>query len=246
MFEKDNKFLISHALDKCRECDSKNTVSCTGFLDLHQQSVVMKERYPIPPVFYGGYEDAERQMLMFLPEYVDCPENTDEIMLIEVSARLQLTHRDYLGSLMALGIKRENIGDIIINKKKAYIFIKPSIENFLLSNFTKAGKSELVCKTVPMSDFKKTEYTAVSVTKTSASPRLDSVIGSLFNMSRTQSQQFISSGKVFINNMEALKTDKLVKSGDRLTLRTKGKAHIIEIGELTKKGRIKIIAEIFA
>ena len=117
---KEEQYLISHAHDKCNECINKNMITATGFLDMHEQTVLANERFSGRFVFFGGYGDAERKILCFLPDYLEEPEGLS-ILKAEYRGHKKLTHRDFLGSLMSLGIKREIIGDILVGEEKSYI-----------------------------------------------------------------------------------------------------------------------------
>ena len=127
---KDDILFIRHILDKDKLCRGKNILASTGFLDTHQQSLVFKHKneFFCPFVLWGGYEDAERKILFFLPDYLDEVPN-DEIKVVKASFAkgIKLTHRDFLGSALGLGIKRENTGDILICDDFAQIFILPKL-----------------------------------------------------------------------------------------------------------------------
>ena len=241
---KEEQFLISHAHDKCNECMNKNMITATGFLDMHQQTILSNEKFSNRYEFYGGYEDAERKILCFIPDYLDRAEGLS-VLKATHSGYKKLTHRDFLGSLMSLGIKRENIGDIIVSENQAQIIIKDEIGEFLLTNLASAGRASLSLEMLPITELKIAESEIKEVSKTVASLRLDSVVASLFNISRTLSCEFISAGKVFLNSREALKPDKAICEGDKITLRTKGKAVITSASGTSKKGRIIVKANLY-
>ena len=241
---KEEQYLISHSHDKCNECINKNMITATGFLDMHEQTILAGERFGNRFVFYGGFDDAERKILCFLPDYLEQPEGLSVLKAVH-SGYKKLTHRDFLGSLMSLGIKRENIGDILVSDNEAQIIIKDEIGEYLLSNFASAGKSSLSLELLPISELKISEAVAKEVSKTVASLRLDSVVSALFNISRSLSCEFIAAGKVFLNSREILKPDKPISEGDKITLRTKGKAVITSASGTSKKGRIIIKADLY-
>lgn len=241
---KEEQFLISHAHDKCNECINKNMITATGFLDVHEQTILANERFSNNCVFYGGYEDSERKILCFLPDYLEEPEGLS-VLKATHNGYKKLTHRDYLGSLMSLGIKRENIGDIIVSDNGAQIIIRDEIGEYLLTNLASAGKASLSLEVLPVTELELTEPKIKEVSKTVASLRLDSVVSALFNISRTMSLEFISAGKVFLNSREVTKPDKTITEGDKITLRTKGKAVITSASGTSKKGRIIINASLY-
>ena len=241
---KEEQYLISHAHDKYNECINKNMITATGFLDMHEQTVLANERFSGRFMFFGGYEDAERKILCFLPDYLEEPEGLSVLKAV-YRGHKKLTHRDFLGSLMSLGIKRENIGDIIVSDNGAQIIIKDEIGEFLLTNLASAGRATLALELLPVSELVLSKAEVKEVLKTVASLRLDSVVAAIFNISRTQSCGFIAAGKVFLNSQEVLKPDKPICEGDKLTLRSKGKAVITSASGTSKKGRVILKANLY-
>lgn len=243
----EEKFFISHTHDKCRECINKNMLTQTGFLDLHEQSLVLSERYDCPFLLFGGYDDAERKMLLFLPAYeVSQDDYGISVLGIKISSKSPLSHRDYLGALMSLGIKRENIGDIIVNDCGAQIIVRDEICNFLLSNLVRAGHTTLDCEVLPLSSLNIGEIKFKEFSKTVASPRVDCVVSAIFNLSRTAGSEAVKNGLVFVNGREVQKQSLEISQGDKITVRRCGKAVVTEIGGLTRKGRTVISGKIYS
>ncbi len=242
---KEEQYLISHAHDKANESFNKNMLTSTAFLDMHQQTILASEHFSVRSLFYGGYEDAERKILCFMPDYLESPEGLS-VLVATHSGYKRLTHRDYLGSLMSLGIKRENIGDIIVSANSAQIIIKDEMAEFLAANLSKAGRASLSLEIKPISELYLSDSEIKEITKTVASMRLDSVVAAIFGLSRTAACTFISSGKVFVNSREVLKPDKAIVEGDKVTLRTKGKAVITSSSEQSKKGRVILRANLYS
>lgn len=194
--------------------------------------------------FYGGYEDAERTVVIFLPDYAKLEEHNPLALLrITQDGYKELSHRDYLGSLIGLGIKREMIGDILVRKDGADVIITKDIGNFLLYNYGKAGRVYLNVEILPMEDIIIPEARFEEKKDTVASMRLDNVIASAFSLSRGRAAEAINSGIVFLNGLQCEKTDRLVKEGDKLVLRGKGKAKLKTVGGTTRKDRIFIVIE---
>ena len=202
----------------------------------------------LPPVrtsFYGGYEDAERVILINMPDYFDL-ERDNPLCIIraeKTAGSRELTHRDYLGSLLGLGLKRDMIGDIIVRSDGADIIVMEDIADFILMNYYKAGRTSLSVSRLPISELIQNERKVTLVTDTVASLRLDSVIASAFGLSRGKAAEAISRGIVFVNNMEITKTDFQISEGDKLTLRGKGKAVLAEVGGRSRKDRQYITIE---
>ena len=155
--KKDDKILLAHILDKIEICANRNKIEHTDFLDLMQIDLVQKfiEKIKIENYMsYGGYENAERKIFVIYPDKFN-PEavaenlsNIVQIIRIELPEDLKgkFTHRDYLGAVIKLGVKREKVGDIIVDNAGADIIIDKDISKFLLENLnglTRFSKSTI-------------------------------------------------------------------------------------------------------
>lgn len=243
---KEDKIMLAAAADRLRQCEEQYIPVRTDFLDMHQRSLVenmlKEERYECRAEFFGGYDDAERVVCCFLPEYASAQEDSGlAVARVTVSpGGRQLTHRDYLGSILGLGIKREKTGDIIVRPDGADIVIAEDLSDFILFNYDKAGRTSLSVEILPINQLHVTEKSFRESEDTVASLRLDNVISSAFGISRSRAAEAIKKGIVFVNNIECLKVDKDVTEGDKLVLRGKGKAYLTEIGGTSRKGRIYV------
>ena len=243
---KEDKIVLANAMDKLSKCEERYTPERTDFLDMHQRAIVENalkyEKYECRKEFFGGYEDAERVVCLFLPDYAEISENCGLAVarVKVVPGGRMLTHRDYLGSLLALGIKREKTGDIIVREDGADIIIAEELADFISLNYDKAGRTSLSVEILPIDALQIGEVKYKETEDTVASLRLDNVISSAFGISRSKATEAIKKGIVFLNNIECLKVDKEVSEGDKLVLRGKGKAYLIEIGGISRKGRVYV------
>ena len=195
--------------------------------------------------FYGGYDDAERVMFISYPDYYEsCPE-TDFISVLLITGRdiASLSHRDYLGSILGLGIKREKIGDILVGSDKTYVFVSADIAKFIADNLTKIGRrgvSVLIRNageiTVPA---KKTE----NLSGTVQSVRLDSVLSVALKTSRTKVLKLIESENVQVNWKVVSDASFKMKEDDVFSVRGFGRFKLSLINGTTKKGRISITVQ---
>lgn len=249
--EKEDKFLLSHVEDCLAVCEQRNIPTCSDFLDLRQQSLVRSfcdSRQVGRFCFWGGFDHAERCVCGFLPDWSDDPSLLPVAAVrVETSASLPrpLGHRDYLGALMGIGLRREKIGDILVSSSGADILVRADLVPILCSQFTQAGHARFEAHEIPLSDLCSAQQTTVVLRDTVPSLRLDCVLGSAFSMSRTDAAEFIAAGRVFVNGLQILKKDYKIEPGDKLTLRGKGKAVFLRTLGLSKKERIFIELEIY-
>lgn len=231
--------LISLSEKRCCPCFSE-------FLNLHEIHVAVKtadsnafSRF----VLFGGYEQAERKIFAALPDYIE-PEDSQNYFPIvpltfEYKKEYSLSHRDFLGSLMALGIKRSCVGDIVVEEGKAVAFVKEEMADYIITNIDKVGRVGVkIQKKIPADIQLVKKFEDISITVSSM--RLDCIVSALAGVSREKSSLLVLSGNVFINSSEVSKQDFAVKNGDTITVRKKGKFIIDSINGNTKKGRIKI------
>ena len=197
---------------------------------------------------FGGYEGAERKMLVFLPDYLE--ENAlyeEDSPLVCLRAKFYEgdcpSHRDFLGALMGAGIAREVLGDICVGKDSCDFFVTAEISPYILQNFTSAGRAKVSLTRIPLSEVFVPEPEVKEIKDTLASLRLDSVISSGFRIGRSLAAQYISAGKAAINGLPCEKPDKAVAEGDKISLRGMGKIRLKTVGGQTKKGRISVVID---
>lgn len=244
---KEDEQLLAGIKDKIAQCTGNDTVTCTAFLDPRQRLLaenLCRGYKGLKYYFNGGYEDAERRIAVFLPDYAE-PGDDDLLALLRIAktGHRELSHRDYLGSLTGLGIKREVIGDILVREDGADIIILKDMSDFLLYHYEKAGRVNLQAEILPLDRIIIPEGRFEEKKDTVASLRLDNIVASAFSLSRVRATEAINSGIVFLNGLPCDKADRQVRQGDKLVLRGKGKVVLKEVGGTTKKDRIFIIVD---
>lgn len=246
--KQEDKLLISKLLDKIELCRKRNIITTTEFLDLYQKSIVEKVLKIVKCnfVFFGGYNGANRVMLIIYPEKLtkemveENYKNYMEIIRIELPKNLHgdYAHKDYLSGVMKLGIRREKFGDIIVQDTGADIIVSKDISEYIkenisdLTRFSKATIDLIDIDNIKNVEIKKEEFKIII-----PSLRLDSVVAQLVNTSRTKATEIILSGRVFINYENELKIDKQVKEKDIIVIRGKGKFEIVKIEGNTRKNK---------
>lgn len=253
----EDELLLSQIKDKVSECEKKSMITSTDFLDLRKQSVVvsfLKRQKGVKWELYGGYDNAERKVIVFLPFYVDdfnsfIKDNPDKMPFVVFRAQKDsfstLSHRDYLGALTGLGIKREKLGDIIVDDEGCYFFAKESVAKFIDQNFSQAGRGTLKISQVKEKiDFSK-NVNVKEMCCFVATPRLDAVVSSVYSLSRSKAAEVVERGLVFVNDEQILKPDFRLKKGDKLVLKGKGRSIIKDDSSKSKKGRTALIVDMF-
>lgn len=197
---------------------------------------------------FGGYEDAERKMLIYLPEYLDTDYfYTEDAPVCCLRATYHaadcLSHRDFLGSLMGVGIGRETIGDICVSAGQCDFFVAHDIAPYILQNLLSAGRTRLQLSQLPLDQLQLSLPECKQIKDTLASLRLDCVISSGFGINRSLAAQYICAGKAAIDGLHCEKPDKLVSLGNKLSVRGLGKIRLAQINGQTKKGRISVVID---
>ncbi|MBE7052816.1 MAG: hypothetical protein E7391_00890 [Ruminococcaceae bacterium] len=195
--------------------------------------------------FFGGYTDAERKILSFSP-FCNYGEKIYPITPIKIYTKDKkvFSHRDYLGSILSLGIKREKIGDILILDTFAVCFCHSEIAEFLIYNLKKIAHSNIFVEI-----FKENCYNFIKQFKdvhyTVASMRLDAVVSAFTKKSRSVASDLIKKGYVNVNYLTVENASHTVCDGDIISAKGFGKAIINTENSLTKKGRINITVKYY-
>ena len=195
---------------------------------------------------FGGYEDAERKMLVYLPEYLELDSlYDDDSPLVCLRATFfeedTLSHRDFLGALMGAGIARETVGDICVGKGCCDFFVTSEIAPYILQNFLSAGRTRVHISQIPLRDAQIPEPEVKEIKDTVASLRLDSIVSSGFRIGRSLASQYICAGKAAIDGLPCEKPDKPVTEGMKISIRGLGKIKVHTVNGRTKKDRISVI-----
>lgn len=243
----EDRLLLAKLWDKINAGMRRNIPAATCFLSPRELEM---SRYLFGDAeglhTFGGFEGAERQMLIYVPEYMELD------TLLEEDAPLcclratffeedNLSHRDFLGALMGAGIGRETVGDICVGKGYCDFFVTAEIAPYILQSFTSAGRTKLSISQIPLADASIPAPEVKEIKDTLASLRLDSVISSGFRIGRSLAAQYVSAGKAAIDGLPCEKPDKAVAEGAKISVRGLGKIKLASIGNRTKKDRISVV-----
>ena len=258
----ENKIFLKTVEEKYERFLDYYTMMSSDFLSLEQQSALagfLRAHSKENVYLFGGYPEAERRQVLFLPDYTGLApqaqdadlleyfrENPDEcpIALLDVrvasAAREKLTHRDYLGALMGEGIRREKVGDIIVTERGAQILAMKEMCVYLAQNFRHVGRFEADVKILSIFELSYRESQTNCLHFTVSSPRIDNIVAAAYGLSRRLATEAILAGRVFVNGVETTKPDMSLKGGEKIVLRGKGKAIYHGINGTSKKGKLYI------
>ena len=243
----EDRLLLAKLWDKINAGLRKNIIANTCFLSPRELEMARFLFGDLPGLHaFGGYEGAERQMLVYLPDYLEEDALYDEdsptvCLRAEFFQGDSLSHRDFLGALMGAGIGRETVGDICVDSGSCDFFVTGEIAPYILQSFTSAGRTRLRMQQIPLSEAHIPEPEVKELRDTLASLRLDSVISAGFRIGRSLAAQYVSTGKAAIDGLPCEKPDKAVAEGMKISIRGLGKIKLANVNGQTKKGRISVI-----
>ena len=239
--DKDDKLFLSSVFDCFKRALEKGVPSFTDFMSERKQAMCLNafsSNKEVGMRFFGGYEGAERKILCFSEG------DTDDYPIGMIRARVKLkadlTHRDWLGALMGLGINRDTVGDIIVSENEAFIFAKKEISDYIILNLKEVGKYPAECEitdSVPEIEGQRTTEMTVTV----ASMRLDCVLSAALNLSRDKAKLLIDGKRVCVNGKLCLKQDAVIDENTVISARGFGRIIAESVKGKSKKGRIIIL-----
>ncbi len=243
----EDRLLLAKLWDKITGGMRKNIPAHTPFLSPRELEMA---RYLFGDAqglhAFGGYGDAERKMLIYLPDYLEADSLWEEDSPV-VCLRAEFyqgdspSHRDFLGALMGSGIGRETVGDICVGKGSCDFFVTEEIAPYILQNFTGAGRVKVRLSQIPLSEATIPEPEIKEIKDTLASLRLDSVISSGFRIGRSLAAQYVTQGKAALDGLPCEKPDKAVSEGMKISVRGLGKIRLAAVNGKTKKDRISVV-----
>ncbi|MBR5730511.1 MAG: RNA-binding protein [Firmicutes bacterium] len=246
---REEQLLSAILQDKYRQCVKRSRHTWSGFLTPAEAAEAEEVCRALKADFVldGGYADAERRICIFRPQE-SWDEEPSPICVLRISipkGSPALTHRDYLGSLLGLGIERSLVGDILVRDDGADAVVLSEMAEYLAQNLTSVGRAGAFCQVLDISELRTGEQKTEDIRDTVASLRLDSICAAAFRTARGKAQEAIRAGLVSVNGRQVLKPDMELCENDRVSCRGKGKAALKEIGGRTRKDRISVIITIW-
>ncbi len=242
-----DEILKRHLLDLSAQAERQGAYTFSGFLSLPEQDLFLslQRDFPTASRLFGGNASAERKLAVFgsPDEFGYEPELPIAVIAVSpLSLKYgeALSHPDYLGALLNLGIDRSLIGDIIIREKQAWFFCLESAAAFLSESLTKVRHTDVRCERV-FGDIPELEPVLEEIRVNVASERLDAIVAAYTGISRSHVEELFTKQRVFVNGRVILKESTNLKEGDVLNVRGFGKAIYGGIDGTSKKGRLYVV-----
>lgn len=244
----DKQIKMRRVLDKIRIVKKNHCVEITDFLDPYERILagsILNRFKDINYAEFGGLKESERRVLAIFPDYYDENSVDFSISALNITDITEnLNHRDFLGAILNLGIKRDKIGDILVEEESGFIILKSEIEDFVLFNLEKIGNQNIKIKRFPIYDLIYKEPNFKETREFLSSLRLDLVLSTVLNISRSESSKLISSNKVKVNWEVINKVFKELEVGDVISVKGFGRFNIYSLQGHSKKGKLNIVIRI--
>ncbi|MDR0948659.1 MAG: hypothetical protein LBM69_03985 [Lachnospiraceae bacterium] len=245
--EKETQLIRNRFRELAQKCHERNIYTYTSFLGQMEQDLfhrMEKELSFVSWEMWGGMEDATRIIIRFGSEHDLGYEEPYPIVCLLISAKNDkfadaLSHRDFLGALMNVGIERTTLGDIVVGEKEAYLFCLETVADFITEQLRKVRHTDVACTRTTVTDnLPKSE--PVEEFYAVASERSDAIISKIYHLSRSDVQKLYTQGRVLCNGRILESSSKMLKNFDQVTVRGFGKFIYCGISRETKKGKISV------
>ena len=250
----EDELLYKRLIELSNRAYQSNIYCFSDFLSIAEQEVLYQASHdknfaPISFDLFGGYENCERKMVRFGSEADFGYEQDFPIVCIKIEPLAkkfakEYTHRDYLGSLMGLGMDRKKFGDIFVDGLEAYLYCDEEAADYVIQNLVSVGRNSVKCSFSELpEEYKKEALTSITIQVMSA--RADAVIAKVYNLSRKDVLPYFAEKKVSVNGHIVENNDKSLSEGDSVSVRGFGKFNLVRQGGLSKKGKLNLEIEVF-
>jgi RNA-binding protein YlmH len=246
-FSNEERPFVERALEMLTRAERKQAMRLTDFLDPRQVLIYQSLASQVQDVCvspFGGYEEAERVRVMLHPDYLPVENEDYKLALLHIVADQRfhaLEHRDVMGALLHVGLKREKFGDMLVNEHGCYAIVAEEVADFVCSQVTQIHRTSVTFERFSWDDFTPPAPRYKEKTITVPSPRTDAVIGEIYNLSRAKALVPIRGGKVKVNWKVVEDPSHQLQAGDMLSLAGYGRCKILEVSGTTRSGRLRMI-----
>lgn len=247
----EERLLLARVLDKLDQAEHRSIPAYTHFLSPAERTVVegLLNACGHPRhAFFGGFSGAERTVCGFAPDWMESEDLFFEggpvaALRISFHESASLTHRDFLGAALGLGLTREKMGDLLVAEAHCDLLLLEETRPIVLRQLFEVGRYPVKCKEIGLEDLEVRPPEVKTIRDTVATLRLDAVASSGFSMARGKMAALIESGRVTVNHREVTKPDRAVAQGDTVACKGLGKFIVREVAGLSKKGRTMLVLE---
>ena len=242
----EEKQFLARLEDSLTRVEERYQEEVTDFLEPRMQLVAdefLRSRKYTRYLFCGGFDDAERKRLVLYPEYTEGDCTLAGIRLYRFRGRLDfvsVNHRDFLGALMSLGLRREKFGDLLVTESGFDLFVEDEIADYILQNDLRVKHVPLVAEECTLEQFEPPEQKTKEIHIMVASMRLDTLLANGLGLSRSKAMEFIQSGRVKVNHSEVKANDAILREGDLISCRGKGRLRVGAFSGETRKGKLRV------
>ncbi len=239
-FAPNERIFAAHIMDLFEQVERGKGIRCTGFCDLRQAAIVHQigQAYDLNCQPFGGWTDAERVLFVLAPSQWQMPDSP--IVAICLQTYGEVTHRDILGSVLGLGIKREQIGDILRTENGHIVLVKPPADRVILDELKRVGREAVKCSLIALEEIPEPIRNFRMIKGTVKSLRLDSVVSLCANCSREKGKLLVEKELVTVDAVVRPEPAFLIPESCTISIRGHGKFQIACDGVVTAKGRYVI------
>ncbi|MBE7044241.1 MAG: RNA-binding protein [Ruminococcaceae bacterium] len=244
--QNEEKLLLAKTEDLFRLCQRSAEEKFSDFLDGSQQVMAeefCRTRADCGSLLWGGYPDAGRRMLGVFPEWQEPEQEVFPIRILKISKSYEkeLSHRDFLGTILSLGIDRRKVGDILVGEKDTFVFVSEEVADFIAGQITKIANCGVKIREIAPSELVVPEPKFLEYAGIAASLRLDAVTAAAAGLSRKDALRLIEAEKVSVNHRVMIQGSKTVSEGDLLSIRGVGRIILSKVGEKTRSDRVHLV-----
>ena len=244
----EDTLLQARFIELAQRAERQNRTLYSPFLSLAQIDLLYRcrNRLCCPFTLFGGHDACERRMAAF---GFDLAPEAFPIARLHIAPRSEkfaqaLSHRDFLGTMLGLGIKRETIGDIFVYNSGAYVFCTDVMAPYLCEHLTLVNRTSVQCDKVtciPDDCLPKPQYRRINI----ASARLDAMAAAVFPLSRSQCSALAAQKKLFLNSRIVTDASRIVPEGAIVSVRGFGRFRYLGPEKSTRKQRLLVGVEVF-
>lgn len=246
----DNEYIfkMNKILDNVEMVLNNYRIESTDFLDPYERYLAKSILNRFDDVSYledGGLEDSERKVICIYPNYYGEDDLVEKVSFLRVRYPIpSLSHKDFLGAILNLGISRDKLGDIYVHNEEAFLIAKNEIKDFILYNLTKVSNYNVKVREIQRDQLKVAEVEYQESSKFVSSLRLDTIISTIYNLSRQNSLKLIKSDRIKVNFKPVNKPSIELKEGDLISAKGYGRSTFHSINGTSKKGNYNITIRI--